>query len=144
MRTKGKSKISSILLAVIVSILVVALSVAYYVVVFIPRREMAEIEFEKVKIEQQKQIDEFRTQSQGITSEEAVDIVQNREEVKEWLSLFTKFNRISPETGGRAVLSLDGLEDGFYIIHVFEDLPDHIATFGWYKVNSLTGEVVVE
>ncbi|WP_167433895.1 stalk domain-containing protein [Paenibacillus silvae] len=35
----------------------------------------------------------------------------------------------------------DGESDGRYVIRVFENLPDHIATYGWYHVDKNTGAV---
>ncbi|MBD8838889.1 hypothetical protein IFU39_13795 [Paenibacillus sp. CFBP 13594] len=35
----------------------------------------------------------------------------------------------------------DGESEGKYVIRVFEDFPDHIATYGWYYVDKNTGAV---
>lgn len=35
----------------------------------------------------------------------------------------------------------DGESEGRYVIRVFENLPDHIATYGWYYVDMNTGAV---
>ncbi|RPK31779.1 stalk domain-containing protein [Paenibacillus xylanexedens] len=35
----------------------------------------------------------------------------------------------------------DGESEGKYVIRVFEDFPDHIATYGWYYVDMNTGAV---
>jgi hypothetical protein len=74
-----------------------------------------------------------------LTQEEAINRVRQQKEVKDWLLLFTGLNQTNPTTKGRAVTAYDSTEGDSYIIHVFEDLPDHTATFGWYKVNSLSG-----
>lgn len=39
---------------------------------------------------------------------------------------------------------IDGNEDNEYTIRVFEDFPDHIATYGWYYVNKTNGTVSKE
>lgn len=36
---------------------------------------------------------------------------------------------------------IDGTENNKHVIRVFEDLDDHIATYGWYYVNKSTGKV---
>lgn len=36
---------------------------------------------------------------------------------------------------------IDGEENNKYVVRVFEDLEDHIATYGWYYVNKTTGKV---
>lgn len=76
-----------------------------------------------------------------LTIEEATKLVTAKKEVKEWLLLFTGPGKTNPMTDGRAVIAFDRSEGNIYFIHVFEDLPDHTATLGWYKVNSLTKEV---
>lgn len=36
---------------------------------------------------------------------------------------------------------IDGEENNKYVVRVFEDLEDHIATYGWDYVNKTTGKV---
>jgi len=67
-----------------------------------------------------------------LTADEAIDKVYALAEVKE----FAKGRRI-----GVMVEGYPTDEDPFYLIRVYEDLEDHIATHSWYKVNSLTGDV---
>ena len=66
-----------------------------------------------------------------LTEQEAINLVNDLAEVQEWLAL----------SGGKPVIEIDHKEDEFYIIHAYESMPDHTATFNWYRVHSKTGEV---
>jgi len=81
---------------------------------------------------------------QKITDQEAIELVRNTEEVKEWLILFSGPEQTSPKTGGRPAFIVDRSEENYHIIQVLENMPDHVVTFNWYKVNSQTGEVSKE
>ncbi|MCZ1268130.1 MULTISPECIES: hypothetical protein [Paenibacillus] len=35
----------------------------------------------------------------------------------------------------------EGTDGGYNVVRAFEDMPTHIATYGWYYVDMLTGEV---
>lgn len=35
----------------------------------------------------------------------------------------------------------EGTDGGYYVVRAFEDMPTHIATYGWYYVDMLTGDV---
>jgi hypothetical protein len=37
--------------------------------------------------------------------------------------------------------SIDSDEGNKYTIHCFEDFPDHIATYGWFYVDKMTGKI---
>ncbi|MWV42127.1 hypothetical protein GRF59_00655 [Paenibacillus sp. HJL G12] len=41
-------------------------------------------------------------------------------------------------------MMIDSADDKEYSIHVFEDYPDHIATYGWYSVTKTTAKVYHE
>ncbi|MEC0371592.1 hypothetical protein [Paenibacillus chibensis] len=41
-------------------------------------------------------------------------------------------------------MMIDSADDKEYSIHVFEDLSDHIATYGWYSVTKTTAKVYQE
>ncbi|CDO02919.1 hypothetical protein BN988_01399 [Oceanobacillus picturae] len=45
------------------------------------------------------------------------------------------------ELGDNMALRFDRMEEGNYIIHVFENTETHTATYGWYEVNPETEEV---
>ncbi|MFU1793859.1 stalk domain-containing protein [Paenibacillus azoreducens] len=38
-------------------------------------------------------------------------------------------------------MMIDSADDNEYSIHVFENFPDHIATYGWFSVNKTTSKV---
>lgn len=50
--------------------------------------------------------------------------------------------------GVTAHVALDRIENGEYVIHVFEEVPDpdgsHTATMNWYYVNLRNGKVRAE
>jgi len=70
--------------------------------------------------------------------ERAIDIVWRRPEVKKWLS---QFPHGTAKTGGHPAATADHDKGDVYSVHVYEDLPDHTATFNWYEVNVKTGKV---
>ncbi len=76
---------------------------------------------------------------------EAVAIVSAEPEVKKFVALTTK----SGMKGSSSFVEFDRLEDGDYIIHVYQYVPDgddsgHTATFNWYHVNVKTGKLSKE
>ena len=79
------------------------------------------------------------TSTPPISETEAITIVQNLPDVKQWMASFTGPNGSSPTTGGYPAFSLAGETTSTYTIQVFENMPDHISTFGWYDVNKITG-----
>lgn len=82
------------------------------------------------------------TPSQSPPSEtQAIELVKRDPEVVDWLKLFNGPGGTSPKTGGKPSFMNEGLKDGSYSIRVFENSRENIATFGFYSVNSLTGEV---
>lgn len=80
----------------------------------------------------------------NISEQEAINLVINLPEVKEWLALFMGSDNTSPTTGGKPVIELSDKSDEEYIIHVYEKLSDHTATFNWYVVNLKTGKIEPE
>ncbi len=69
--------------------------------------------------------------------DQAIDLVYRRADVKAWLKLFP---RGTSKLGGHAAFTADHDEGDVYSVHVYEDLPDHTATFNWYEVNLKTGK----
>lgn len=75
----------------------------------------------------------------------ALAIVNAEPDVKKFVALIKKSGR----KGSRAEVEFDREEDGDYIIHVYEYVPDddesgHTATMNWYHVNKKTGKVSKE
>lgn len=81
---------------------------------------------------------------QPITSEKAVRLVMARPEVRNWMALFSGPGQTSSKTGGKAVVGFDRIEAGYWVFHLYEQTADHQATFNWYRVNQITGEVTTE
>jgi hypothetical protein len=79
-----------------------------------------------------------------ITSQDAVKIISQQKDVKDWLLLFTGPGQTSSSTTGKPVISYDHMEGKSYVIHVYEDLSDHTSTFNWYKVDRNSGAVTKE
>jgi len=70
--------------------------------------------------------------------DEAIELVWRRPEVKYWLTLFPNG---TSKLGGHPAANADHDQGDVYSVHVYEDLPDHVATFNWYDVNLKTGEI---
>ena len=79
-----------------------------------------------------------------ITSADAISRIENLQSIQEWLYLFSGPNHTSPITGGKPIIEIDSISDENYIIHVYEQTPDHTATFGWYYINKKTGIIKKE
>lgn len=82
-----------------------------------------------------------------ITEAEALKIVTNRPEVKEWKIGIAKASK--PGRKLTAQIDVDRKEAGSYVVHAYEVVPDdaetsHTATFNWYHVNERTGAVSKE
>lgn len=85
------------------------------------------------------------------TKEEAVELVRQRPEVKEWLKLF---NNLPPEER-RPVIEFDHMEGDDYVVHAYEvvryiepteyekqnNISGHTATLNWFTVDSETGKI---
>ena len=78
----------------------------------------------------------------------AVDLVWAQNDVRAWKKNFKGADAIS-KLGGHAEVTADPDNDANkghaakdnYVVHVYESLPDHTATFNWYSVNVKTGRV---
>jgi hypothetical protein len=81
-----------------------------------------------------------RTTTAPAKEDRAIALVLKRKEVQTWRKNFNGPEGTS-RLGGREAYSVEGHEGEIYIVHVFEDLPDHVATFNWYEVNIRTGKV---
>ncbi|MFA7302841.1 MAG: hypothetical protein WC030_03780 [Candidatus Paceibacterota bacterium] len=86
--------------------------------------------------------DDSKTTAVGtiISEADAIKAVRNLPEVSQWIALFNDAGGTSPKTGGKPVLAVDSTVDNSYFVHVYEDMPDHISTLGWYVVDMKTGE----
>ncbi len=73
----------------------------------------------------------------AVTREQATELVKSQSEVKNWLALFK-----SGSQGPQVVVEDEDASK--YTVHVFEGLSDHLATFNWYYVNKVTGNVTKE
>ncbi len=72
------------------------------------------------------------TKNRSITKESAAKIVSELPEVKLFMNN-TSLGAIS--------FDHEDVRINAWVIHVYENLPDHQATFNWYDVNKATGEV---
>jgi hypothetical protein len=80
-----------------------------------------------------------KTHAKQISKEDqAIYIVQRREDVKAWLAEFTAPGKTSPATGGHPAFAVTDEDGNLYTVQVFEDMSDHTATFGYFKVNIAT------
>jgi hypothetical protein len=71
----------------------------------------------------------------------AINLVNQRSEVKHWLSEFNGPNGTSPKTHGRPSWSIEEHKGNVYLVHVLEDMPDRLISFGFYDVNIKTKKV---
>ncbi len=76
---------------------------------------------------------------------DAVAIVNAEPEVKKFVARIKK----SGMKGSSSFVEFDRMEDGDYIIHVYQYVPDgddsgHTATFNWFHVNAKTGKLSKE
>lgn len=79
------------------------------------------------------------TKGGAVTADQAKKIVEGRKEVKEFFALFDKAKKQKRKVG-KPVLEVE--RDGTnWLVHVYEQLPDHTATMNWYTVNGKTGAV---
>jgi hypothetical protein len=78
----------------------------------------------------------------------AIALVWGQSDVRVWRKNFKGADAVS-KLGGHAEASADPDDDANkksgnkdnYAVHIFENLPDHTATFNWYSVNVKTGHV---
>lgn len=83
-----------------------------------------------------------------LTESDALSIVAKRPEVKAWQQRIST-DPHAKSRGCSAHVEMDRQENGAFIVHVYEDVPDgdgssHSATFNWYHVNIATGKVSTE
>lgn len=76
---------------------------------------------------------------------QAIAIVSARPEVKQFIANIKKNGR----KGASSNVEFDRKENGEFVIHVYEYVPDddetgHTATMNWYHVNAKTGKVTTE
>ena len=88
-----------------------------------------------------------KNKSGKLTEEAALKLVSNRPEVKSWkkgvIAASVKRKGVTPH------IAIDREENGAYVVHVYEEVPDdaetsHTATMNWYYVNEHTGKVKTE
>lgn len=79
-----------------------------------------------------------RSSKKIATAEQAVALIKQRKDVKEFLALFPAGK--GPKTGGTPVVEAEK-QDGKWLVHVYEALPDHTATHNWYTVDPVSGSV---
>ncbi len=74
-----------------------------------------------------------------LSSKQAEDLVRNRKEVKEWLALFAKAKKDHRKVGTPQIeVERDGAN---WMVHVYEQMPDHTATFNWYTIDPKTSKI---
>jgi len=73
----------------------------------------------------------------------AEQILRNDPEIKTWLALFDGPDNTSKNNGRAAILQLGIRDNGEVEFKLYESLPGHNATYGWYCVDIET-EVVRE
>lgn len=78
------------------------------------------------------------------STSEAIALVNNLPDVKQWMAQFTGPNETSPKTGGVPVIEIDSETTSTYVVHAYESMSDHDATFNWYTVDKMTGTVTSE
>ena len=79
-----------------------------------------------------------------ISEKDAIKLVKNLPEVKNWLSLFSQPDGSNMKTGGKPFIDLDHQDDNTYFIHAYELTTNHLATFNWYDVDKKTGNIKSE
>jgi len=72
------------------------------------------------------------------TAEQAIALVKKRADVKEFFALFPKGK--SSKTNGSPVIDAE-MNEGKWMVHVYELMPDHTATRNWYTVDPASGSV---
>lgn len=84
-----------------------------------------------------------KSTSSVLSEKEALELVRNRPEVKDFFANVTKAKI------AKAVVEVDRKEGACYVVHVYELVPDgpdssHTATMNWYNVNFKTKKVTQE
>ena len=65
----------------------------------------------------------------------AETILRADPEIAKWLALFTGPEKLSKNNGRAAILQGDVRENGEFEFKLYESLPGHNATYGWYCVD---------
>lgn len=74
-----------------------------------------------------------------LSAKQAEDLVRSRKEVKEWLALFAKAKKDHRKVG---TPKIEAERDGAnWMVHVYEQMPDHTATVNWYTVDPKTSKI---
>ncbi len=81
--------------------------------------------------------------TEKLKEDKAIALVSERKDVQAWKKNFNGPAGTS-RLGGRVAFSIEGHKGEVYTVHVFEDLPDHTATFNWYEVDLSTGKVTAQ
>ena len=82
-----------------------------------------------------------------ITSDEAIKLVREFSEVKEWLKVFSTPDYINPKTRSHAFVEIEHETDTNYIVWVYSvvhgdgDIAGHAVTHGFYAVDFNTAAV---
>ena len=75
----------------------------------------------------------FKTNSNNNTRAQAIAKVKTQSEVMNYLKRVPQ-----------GLIEIDNQENNSYLIHVYEVKNGHTATFNWYRVDKITGEVKKE
>jgi hypothetical protein len=75
---------------------------------------------------------QINSHSPVVSQENAAALVQALPEVKSFLHT---------AQAGKIALQGESGDKRSWIIHVYEDLPDHLATFAWFQVDKTTGKI---
>lgn len=78
-----------------------------------------------------------------LKEDRAIALVFKRKDVQDWKKNFNGPEGTS-RLGGRIAVQVEGHKGDVYTVHVYEDLPDHTATFNWYEVNVRTGAITAQ
>jgi len=66
---------------------------------------------------------------------QAIELVMQRQDVREWLGRFGALKGTNPSTGGHPAIRVYTDENGATIVHLYESTPTHNATFNRYRVD---------
>lgn len=75
-----------------------------------------------------------------ISENDAIVLISELTEVKEWLDIFKK-NKI---TESEPIIEVNSINEESYVIHAYESFPDYHATFWWYSINYTNGKITNE
>lgn len=78
-----------------------------------------------------------------ISEQNAINLVKNLPEVKNWVSLFNKPDGTS-SIGGKLTIEVDHQDSTTYVVHAYEIVNNHTVTHNWYDVDKKTGNIKPE